>query len=119
MAIVSSTFKDLRISLKHSMVLCDNLRGKKVKRARTILSELINEKYSLNGKYYTNASKEFLSILRTMEENARKKNMNLEKLAIRRIKPDRGYAFRRPRSRWRLRGRRVKSTSITIEIEER
>ncbi len=118
MAIVSSVCKDLRISLKHSMVLCDNLRGKRMSRAKTILENLLSEKESLDGKYYTNASEKFLEILKNIEVNAKQKNMDAEKLFIKKIKADRGYEFRRPKSRFKFRGRKAKSTSVTIEVEE-
>jgi len=116
---ISSVFNDLRISRKHSIVLCDALRGKRVSRAKVILQELLSEKHSLDGKYYTNASEKFLEILKNMEANAMQKNMNMEKLFIKKIKADRGYEFRRPKSRWKMRARKAKSTNITIEIEER
>lgn len=119
MTTVSAKFKDMRISFKHSMVICDVLRGMRLEKAKTLLTNLIHKKQSLSGKYYTNATKIFLEILENVEANAKSKNVSTGKLFIKKIKADEGYAFRRPRSRWRLRGRRVKSTNITIEVEER
>lgn len=116
---VSAQFKDMRISFKHSLVICDVLRGMRLGKAKTLLKNMIEKKHSLDGKYYTNAAKTLLEVLDNLEANAKSKNMSPEKLFVKKIKADEGYAFRRPRSRWRLRGRRVKSTNITIEVEER
>lgn len=108
-----------KISLKHSLVLCKQIKGKKLEKARQLLEDLVNRKRSLDGKYYTKAAKKFLDILKTAGANAKSKNLAVEKLFIKNVTADKGEASLRPRTRWHLRGRRAKSTNIAITVEER
>jgi ribosomal protein L22 len=80
---------------------------------------LLEKKISLGGKYYTNAAKQILEVLESAEANAKQKDLAGEKLFIKIAKADAGETFIKPKSRWRLRGRKAKSSSITIEVEER
>ncbi|MDI6806599.1 MAG: uL22 family ribosomal protein [Candidatus Aenigmarchaeota archaeon] len=119
MAIASARLEDARISLKHSIIICKQLKNKRLEWAKTFLNNLIERKISLNGKYYTGATKKILEVLESVEANAKGKNLNLERVFVKTIKADKGAGFIRPRSRFRFRGRRIKSTNITIELEER
>jgi large subunit ribosomal protein L22 len=119
MAIASAKIEDARISLKHAIIICRNLKNKKIDKAKKFLNDLIERKISLDGKYYTGATKKILEVLENAEANAKEKNLNLERLFIKTAKADKGAGFVRPRSRARFRGRRIKSTNITIELEER
>jgi len=119
MKTASSKFSGARISLKHSLVLCKELRGKKLDRARLFLEGLVSEKRSIAGKYYPKAAGRFLEMLKTVEANARQKNLNPEKLFIKKIKADKGLRFYRPRSLWHLRRERARSSNLVIEVEER
>jgi len=112
-------FENARISLKHSVIVCKELKNKKLERAEKILENLIDKRVSLNGKYYTNTAKKILEILRNAETNARFKGFDLEKTFVKNIKVDKGFTFIRPKSRWRFRGRRAKSTNLEIIVEER
>jgi len=109
----------VRISPKHSLVLSKELKGKNIKKARGILEDLIKGKKSIEGRYYTNAAKKFLSALNALEANARVKNLNIEKLFIKNIKRDKASKFMRPRSLWHLRGQERRSINLVIEAEER
>jgi large subunit ribosomal protein L22 len=111
--------KNARISLKHSVVICKELKGKKLENAKNFLKNLIEKKISLNGKYHTNAAKKILEALESAGANAKQKGLAEEKLFIKNIKADKGFIFVRPRSRWNLRGRKVKSTNLFVEIGER
>lgn len=115
----TAKFEGARISLKHSVIVCKELKNKKLDRGKRFLEDLINKKVSLDGKYYTNTAKKILEILKNAEVNARFKGFDLEKTFIKSIKADKGFTFIRPKSRWRFRGRKQKSTSIEIIIEER
>lgn len=108
-----------RISFKHSLILCRVLRRKKVSSAKKILEDLIAQKRSLNRKYFINASKKFLEVLKDAEANAKQKKLNLDDLFIKIIKADKGEKFIRPKSRAKFRGREAKSTNIKIILEER
>jgi len=112
----SASISNARISFKHSVILCKEIRGKNVEKAKRFLQNLIDEKESLDGKYYTNASKKFLEIIKNAEENAKVKNLDVEKLFIKTAKADKGERFVRPKTRWGLRGREAKSSNIKIVL---
>lgn len=108
-----------KVSLKHSLVICKEIRGKRVEKARKLLEDLVNKKRSVQGKYYTKTSKKFLDILKAAVANAKQKNLTVEKLFIKNATANKGEATIRPRTRWHLRGTRKKSTNIEITLEER
>lgn len=111
--------ENARISLKHAVIVCREIKNKNVEKAERLLEDLINKKRSLNGKYYTNACKKILEILKNAEANAKNKNFNLEKTFVKIAKADKGEVFIRPKSRARFRGREAKVTRIEIVLEER
>jgi ribosomal protein L22 len=112
-------FDEARVSFKHSLVLCQKLKGKKVEDAKQLLSNLIGKTFDIDGKYYTSASRKFLEMIGYAEANAKVKGFDAAKLFIKNAKADRGRTFMLPKSRFRHRGRKAKSTNIIIEVEER
>ena len=108
---------DARISLKHSVVICKALKGKRLEKAKTLLQEMSIGKIDLNGKYYTKASKKFLELLNEAQANAAQKGMDAAKLFVTAAKPSKGRGFYRPRSRAKLRGRNAKSTNVEIILD--
>ena len=115
----TARFDDARISFKQSMILCKEIKGKSVSKAKAFLENLIDQKTNLDGKYYPTTAQKFLEILKNAEANAKQKNLNLEKCFVKTVKADAGEIFTRPRSRYKLRGRKAKSSTILIELEER
>jgi ribosomal protein L22 len=115
----TSSIQNAEISLKQSLIICDQLRGKKLESGKKFLETLIDKKNNLDGKFYPTTAKKFLDMLESAEANAKVKNLTAEKLFIKKIKADKGYRYMRPKSRWRFRGRRVKSSTIQVEVEER
>lgn len=101
------------------MILCKELKGKKLEKGRRFLEDLVAGKVDIGGKYYQKAASKFLELLQTGEANARQKGLNLERLFIKQIKADKGLRFYRPRSLWHLRRQRIKSVNLTVELEER
>lgn len=108
-----------RVSRKHSLVLCKTIKGKKTDKAKRLLEDLIVGKRSLEGKYYTKTAKKFLEILKYAEANAKKKDMKIERLWVKNATANKGRTFILPKSRYGLRGREAKSTTIEITLEER
>jgi len=108
-----------RISLKDSKILCNKLRKSRVEKAKALLGDLVAKKTSLEGKYYTSASKKILEVLGSAEANAAAKGLDTDKLFIAVIKVDRGQTFMRPRSRTKLRRQQAKSANVEIVLEER
>ena len=119
MKLAEARIENARISLKHSIRICKELKGKKLEKAKKLLEGLIDQKISLDGRYYTNAAKKILEVLKNAEANAKNKNFDLERTFVKLAKADKGEKFLRPRSRWRFRGREAKSTHLTIILEER
>ncbi len=111
--------RNARVSLKHSTVLCREVRKlKRLDKAIRFLENLVEKKVSIDGKYYTNAAKKLLEVLKSVKANARQKNLNEERLYIKVLKADKGETFLRPRSRARFSGRRAKSTHLRVVVEE-
>ena len=119
MKTVSAELIGARISLKHSIILCKKLKGMKLNKAKRFLQNLIDKKESIDGKYYTKASRILLKLLESGEANATQKNLNVEKLYIQLAKADKGRKFIRPKSRFKFRGREAKVTNLKIVLGER
>lgn len=117
--IASAKLDSARISLIHSMAILKAIRGKRLEAGKKFLEELLDQKRSLHGKYYPTAAKKILEMLEAVEANAKVKDLTVEKLFIKTAKADKGFRFMRPRTRWRLRGRKVKSATVLIEVAER
>jgi ribosomal protein L22 len=114
-----SRFKSARISFKQSIVICKEIRGKSVAKAKQFLENLIDKKVDIKGRHHPTAAKHILQILETAVANAKVKKMNEEKLFVKVAKADIGDRFIKPKSRWGMRGRRTKSSNILIELGER
>jgi len=119
MKTATASIENAEISLKQSIVICDKLRGKKLESGKKFLEDLLDKKINLDGKYFPTTAKKFLELLESAEANAKVKNLTAEKLFIKKIKADKGYRYMKPKSRWRMRGRKVKSSTIQLEVEER
>jgi ribosomal protein L22 len=115
----SARVEGARISLKHSKIICSRLRKSRVDKAKALLEGLIAKRASLDGKYYTSASKKMLEILGSAEANATAKGLDAGKLFIKVVKADKGRTFMRPRSRSKLRRQQAKSSNVEIILEER
>lgn len=111
--------KDAGVSFKRSLVLSRELKGLRVNKARQLLDDLINEKRSLDGKFYTNVAKNFLQLLNSAEANARQKNLDTENLFVKVAKTDKARKRVLPKSRFKFRGREDKVANIQIVLEER
>jgi ribosomal protein L22 len=108
-----------RVSLKDSVVIFKQIRNKKLEKAKNLLNDLISQKRSLDGKYYTNAAKEILNLLEDVEANAEALELNTEKLFIKKAVTSKGFRFMLPKSRWTHRGRKAKMCQLEVEVEER
>jgi large subunit ribosomal protein L22 len=111
--------RGLRISIKHALPIVREIKGKPLKKAKRFLNDLIEQRVSLNGKYYTKAAKNILLVLNSAEANAKQKDLNIEKLFVKMAKADKGYKFIRPKSRSKFAGRKAKVTHVTIILGER
>ena len=117
--IATAKLDSARISFLQSIEITKAIRGKRLEAGKKFLEDLLDQKRSLDGKYYTTAAGKILELLKVAEANAKVKDLRNEKLFIKTAKADKGFRFGRPRSRWRLRGRKVKSATILIQLVER
>ncbi|HLD57112.1 MAG TPA: uL22 family ribosomal protein [archaeon] len=107
----------LRISTKSSTQVCRAITGLNLQKGKGLLSSLLEEKKSLDGKYYTNTTSELLGLLKSAESNAEFKGLDTEKLIIH-ASAHTGFAFWRPR-RFKMRRQRRKVTNIQIVLEQK
>ena len=122
----SARIKQARISFKESIVLTRNIRGKKLSAAKKWLENLVAEKINVEGrgqaktgKKFPMTSRKFLEAIQSLEANAKVKNMNVEKLFLMKAHANAGETFYRPKSRFKFRGRKAKSTNLTLVAAER
>jgi len=107
----------LRISQRSSNVVCSRISGMSLDKGRRFLMNLLIQKESIGGKYYTNVTKELLNMLRSAETNAEFKGLDPGKLMIH-ASAHKGFTFFRPRG-WKRRREKRKIANIQIVLEER
>ena len=87
---------NVRISLKKAKIVSSIIRKKTIKRAEEILKELVEEKRSIGGKYYTKTAQELLGLLRGLKKNAEAKGLDANSLILY-ISPKKGTTLHRRR----------------------
>ena len=107
----------LSISTKNSIRLCRKLSGMNIRKGKRFLENLLSEKQSLGGKYYTNAASEISSLLKSAETNAEFKGLDTERLIIH-ASAHKGFTFFRPR-RMKMRRDKKKVTNIQVVLVEK
>ena len=129
--IAVATAHNLPISLKKSVEICNFLRYKEVKKAKSILNDVIAKKIAVPfkrfnmdtghkpgmaaGKYPQKASSEVLKLLNSAEANAENKGLDAEKLIISKLIANKGN---RMYHSGRHRGIKMKRTHLEIVLEE-
>lgn len=119
------------VSFKHSIEICNVIRGKNVNYAKNVLSEVIKEKQAIPfkrfsgdvghkkgiaaGRYPKKASKEILDMINLVEANAQFKGLNTSRLVITHINANKASSVTRF---GRKRGRKAKRTNIEIVVQE-
>ncbi|PIV69411.1 MAG: hypothetical protein COS07_00850 [Candidatus Aenigmarchaeota archaeon CG01_land_8_20_14_3_00_37_9] len=107
------------VSLKDSNFLFKHIRNKQTDKAKTLLNELLLKKKSLEGRYFTKASKRIIELIESGESNAEAKGLDKEKLFIKHAQANKSFGFMLPKSRWSHRGRKAKICELKLELEER
>lgn len=105
----------LSISTKSSILVCRKINRMETKKAKRFLQDMIDEKRSMNGKYFTKTCREILTVLESAEKNAEYKG--LENTVIRTICAEKGSKRLRMKRR-RSFGSRLKNTNIKILLKE-
>ena len=109
---------NLRVSTKNSKPVCKALQGMEVAKAKKLLEDMIDEKRSLKGKYYTSISTEILQLIKSAEKNAEFKNLDTKNLFIAHIASAKGSTMRRRRHKNKI-GNQIKATHLEIILKER
>jgi large subunit ribosomal protein L22 len=107
----------LRISTKGSVVVCRAVSGMRLEKGKALLQDLLDQKRSLSGKYYTNVAKQILNIIKSAESNAESKGLDTDRLHIH-VSAHQGFTFYRPRG-WKRRREQRKVTNLQIVLEVR
>ena len=120
--------RSLPISTKMSIIICEEIRGKNIRKAKRLLEEAIAMRTPIRfrrfhkdlshkpgmgpARYPINTSKKILALLNTLESNAENKGLNKEQLTI--TTAIANFAERR----WHMgRQRRTKMKNTHIEIK--
>jgi ribosomal protein L22 len=114
----ASTSSTLRISYKNAAEVCKVLNRKKLAEAKKILTDVMNQKSTIKRKYYTKTTKEILDVIKQLEFNARKKELEPDNMFLF-ISAHRGPTMHRTRRRWRKFGSRLKSCHIQAILSDK
>lgn len=109
--------RSLRISKKSSALVCSRLDGMNLDKGRRLLSDLVTQRRSLEGKYYTNVSSELLQLLGSAQANAEAKGLDPEKLVIH-ASAHEGFTFWRNR-RFKLRRQKRKVCNMQVVLVQK
>ncbi|OYT43130.1 MAG: hypothetical protein B6U88_01855 [Candidatus Aenigmarchaeota archaeon ex4484_56] len=116
--VAKASSHNLRISVKNAKIVCKQIRGLDIYKAKKFLEDILNKRRSINGRYYTKTTKEILRILKSAEKNAEFKNLELENTYIAYIAPSDGVHMYRLRHK-RTIGRKLKTAHLGIVLKER
>jgi len=107
----------LRVSNKNSIEICKAITGKSLQKGKKLLQGMLENRLSLDGKYYTNTAKEILKLLELSEHNAEFKGLEPEKMIIH-ASAHKGFTYYRPR-RFKMKRQQRKIANIQIVLEQR
>ncbi|MDP1553086.1 MAG: 50S ribosomal protein L22 [Methanobacteriaceae archaeon] len=131
--------KSLKISPKHAVELCRELRGKKIESAKVYLEDVINMEKPVpfkrhnkkvghrkglqgwpTGRYPVKAATQILKVLENAEANAEYKGLDAENLKIMHISSHRGFIVRgwTPRAFGRASPFNTPTTHVQIVLGE-
>jgi len=108
----------LRISFKNAAEVCKKLNKKKLVEAKKFLTDVVNQKSAIKRKYYSKTSEEILDVLKQLEFNARKKELDADNMFLF-ISAHRGPTMHRARRRWRKFGSRMKSCHVQAVLSDK
>jgi large subunit ribosomal protein L22 len=123
--------RNLSISTKHSVEICNNIRGKSLQKAKALLEKVIKKESPIKmtrymkdtahkrgigaGRYPINATKGILSILESAEANAQNKGLSTKDMVLFHISAHKAST---PWHYGRQRRRKMKRTHIQVVLME-
>lgn len=108
----------MRISHKNAVNVCKKLNRKKLAEAKKFLVDVLDQKSTIKRKYYTKTSEELLEVLKQLEFNARKKELDADNMFLF-ISAHRGPTMHRARRRWNKFGTRMKSCHVQAVLSDK
>jgi ribosomal protein L22 len=114
----ASASSTLRISHKNAAEVCKVLNRKKLAEAKKILTDVLNQDSTIKRKYDSKTTDEILKVLKQLEFNARKKELDADNMFLF-ISAHRGPTMHRARRRWRKFGSRMKSCHIQAILSDK
>ncbi|PTD94314.1 50S ribosomal protein L22 [archaeon SCG-AAA382B04] len=132
--------RELHISPKDSVEICDSIRGKDLSKAKEILKGVINKEKPIaykkhnkkkghrkgiekwdTGGYPEKAASEILKVIENAESNAEYKGLEINKLRIKHIAAKRGTEIEgmMPRAFGRATPKNTKTTHVEVVLEEK
>jgi large subunit ribosomal protein L22 len=128
-----ASLRDVSISTKFSIEICRQIRHKKIQRAKNILQDILNKTAPLPllkhhkktahrrgpyaaGRFPEKATKLILDLVISAEQNAKQKNLDVEKLFIVHTN---AHQASRPMRAGRHRGRVMKRTHVEMVLQEK
>ncbi len=109
--------RSANISTKNAAILCSAIRGMHIEKGEALLTALLEQKQTLNHKYYTKTAKELLTLLKSARSNAEFKGLDTERLIIH-ASAHQAFRFYRPRG-WKHRREKKKLTNVQIVLVEK
>ena len=109
--------RGVRVSTKSSAIVCKAVTGKRLEKGKALLQDILDERRSLDGKYYTRTTKEILNMIKSAEANAESLGLDPENLHIH-ASAHKGFTFFRPRGFKRSR-EQAKTTNLQVVLEAR
>jgi large subunit ribosomal protein L22 len=110
--------QNAKVSFKSSKFVCAVVRGLEVRKAKKLLEDVIDEKRSINGKYYTNICMELLDLIKSAEKNAEFKNLDTNNMFVAHVVSMKGTTMRRRRHKNKI-GNKLKATHFEVILKER
>ncbi len=124
--------RDLPISTKQSIEICNNIRHKQLKQVKRILEDAITERRAIRytrfnknighkpgmaaGRYPIKAATNILAVLKSAEANAQVKGLNTKNLCVVHVC---AHKAARPLHYGRQRGTAMKRTHVEIILQEK
>ncbi|MBI2076574.1 MAG: hypothetical protein HYT72_04980 [Candidatus Aenigmarchaeota archaeon] len=109
--------RNVKISTKSAAKLCRVIKNKPLSRAKRLLSDLVEGKRDLRGKYYTKTAKELLMLINSCEKNAEFLDLNPQRLFVH-ASAHTGTMIRRRRRRGAF-GSKLKTANVEVMLVER
>lgn len=107
----------LNVSLKNAKVICRVIRKKKLSQVKRLLDDLLAQRRSLKGKYYTKTVREIKKVLESCEKNAEYLGLDKDRLFVY-ASAHKGPTLWRPRRKADF-GNIMKSTNVEIILVEK